>query len=146
MRAPRRFRISYPFVPGNTPTGIVMRPFIPVRLTGPRQSARYLAMADSGADRSVIPLSTADFLGLRFDGKPPRHVRGIGGEVAVASARVDATVGRGTRMFTFRRLSVDVPTRRVPGLIPILGREDIFERFEVSFDIRRDAITLRLSR
>ena len=58
----------------------------------------------------------------------------------------DATVGRGTRMFTFRRLSVDVPTRRVPGLIPILGREEIFERLEASFDIRRDAITLRLSR
>ncbi len=109
---------------------MVKRPYIPVRLEGRSSSVRYLAVVDSGADRSMIPLQTARFLGLPFSKRSERRTRGIGGEIGVAQSHVKLTLVQGPYQLIFDRLAVDIPIRNL--VMPLLlGREDFLERFTV---------------
>jgi len=121
-------RFTYPYVPCSTLYGVVKRPYIPVRLEGRRSSVRYLAVVDSGADRSMIPLQTARFLGLSVAKKSERRTRGIGGEIGVVQSHVKLTMAQGPNQLSFDRLVVDIPIRNL--VMPLLlGREGFLERF-----------------
>ncbi len=121
-------RFTYPYVPCSTLHGVVKRPYIPVRLEGRSSSVRYLAVVDSGADRSMIPLQTAQFLGLPFSKRSERRTRGIGGEIGVVQSHVKLTLVQGPNQLSFDRLVVDIPVRNL--VMPLLlGREAFLERF-----------------
>ena len=123
-------RFTYPYIPCPTIYGVVERPYVPIRLEGRTSSVRYLAVVDSGADRSMVPLQTARLLGLPISKSSQRRTRGIGGEIVVVQSLVKLTMVQGANQLTFDRLVVDIPIKNV--VMPLLlGREGFLEHFTV---------------
>jgi len=89
---------------------------------------------DSGADITLIPLTFGRLLGLELKKEEIKHLRGIGGVgVPVVIKEVDTRIN-GTE-FPVRvawALEEDLP--------PLLGRVDIFDRFTITFDQRKEIV------
>jgi predicted aspartyl protease len=116
-------------------------PTIPVTFIGPSDSIDIVAILDSGADISVLPLEVGEQLGLDLT-KNRSPCGGIGGEVETAEDHVRVKIVQGHENYTF-----DIPVKVVldpKSSIPVLiGREGFFEEFEITFDERRERITLK---
>jgi predicted aspartyl protease len=116
-------------------------PTIPVTLMGPDDSIDIVAILDSGADISVLPLEVGEQLGLDLT-KNRSPCGGIGGEVDTAEDHVRIRVAQGHENYTF-----DIPVKVVldsSSSIPVLlGREGFFEKFEITFDENREKISLK---
>ncbi len=132
-----RFRIE------RTRNDLISRPLIPVRLTGPGSSGRFIALLDSGADRSMIPSEIADILGLDIDLRRRQTVSGIGGNVEVVRTRVRVTFARGSERHSLPSVPVDVPMGRTRNRYAILGRQGIFDKFVIVFDLNRNSIEMK---
>jgi len=51
---------------------VLLRPEVPIRVYGPAGAAELLALVDTGADNSILPLSVAHDLGIETTlGKEP---------------------------------------------------------------------------
>ncbi len=89
---------------------------------------------DSGADITLIPLTFGRLPGPELKKEEIKHLRGIGGVgVSVVIKKVDTRVS-GTE-FPVRvawALEEDLP--------PLLGRVDIFDRFTITFDQRKEIV------
>jgi predicted aspartyl protease len=116
-------------------------PTIPVTLMGPDDSIDIVAILDSGADISVLPLEVGEQLGLDLT-KNRSPCGGIGGEVDTAEDHVRIRLAQGHENYTF-----DIPVKVVldsSSSIPVLlGREGFFEKFEITFDENREKISLK---
>jgi predicted aspartyl protease len=116
-------------------------PTIPVTFIGPEDSIDIVAILDSGADISVLPLEVGEQLGLDLT-KNRSPCGGIGGEVDTAEDHVRVGIAQGHENYTF-----DIPVKVVldpNSSIPVLiGREGFFEEFEITFDERRERISLK---
>jgi predicted aspartyl protease len=116
-------------------------PTIPVTFIGPGESIDIVAILDSGADISVLPLEVGEQLGLDLT-KKRGPCGGIGGEVDTAEDYVRVRIAQGHENYTF-----DIPVKVVLDLkssVPVLiGREGFFEEFEITFDERRERISLK---
>jgi hypothetical protein len=49
---------------------VLLRPEIPIRIYGPAGHADVLALVDTGADNSILPLSVARDLGIETTSRP----------------------------------------------------------------------------
>ncbi|MBU0684872.1 MAG: retropepsin-like aspartic protease [Thermoplasmatota archaeon] len=116
-------------------------PTIPVTFIGPSDTVEIMAILDSGADISVLPLEVGQLLGLDLT-KDKGPCGGIGGEVETAEDHVRVRVFQGHENYSF-----DIPVKVVldpESNIPVLiGREGFFEEFEITFDERRERISLK---
>jgi len=99
-----------------------------------------IALIDSGADITVIPRGLADFLCLDLKGKT-NISNGIGGEVKVKDTKVTIQISKGHERYNFRiPIQVIMGPDEVP---PLLGRNNFFDKFIISFDNRNERITLK---
>ncbi|HLB60426.1 MAG TPA: hypothetical protein VJL83_02380 [Patescibacteria group bacterium] len=90
---------------------------------------------DSGADITMIPLSLGRLIGLHLDESKVVQIGGIRGSVPVIYDK--STIKIGSEIFQARiswSLIEDVP--------PLLGRTDVFDRFDVTFKQRERQILL----
>ena len=117
----------------------VKAPSIPILLSG-KESFETLALVDSGADISAIPLSIAEILGLNLSGeKTPAY--GIGGRVDSIETQMTITIAKGHEKYNFQ-----IPVRFILGKydFPILlGRAGFFDRFTISFNQTQERIYLK---
>jgi len=114
---------------------------IPVTFIGPADAIDIVAILDSGADISVLPLEVGQQLGLDLT-KNKGPCGGIGGEVETAEDHVRVKIAQGHENYTFEipvKVVLD-PKSNIPVLI---GREGFFEEFEITFDERRERISLK---
>lgn len=73
---------------------------IPVLLEG-KEKIETMALIDSGADISAIPLAVAEILGLDLSGKKtPAY--GIGGRVDSVETKITIVVGKGHEHYTLQ--------------------------------------------
>ena len=116
-------------------------PTIPVTFVGPSDSVDLVAILDSGADISVLPLEIGEQLGLSLT-KDRSPCAGIGGDVETSEDHVRIRIMQGHENYTF-----EIPVKVVldPGCnIPVLiGREGFFEEFEITFDESRERLSLK---
>lgn len=116
-------------------------PTIPVTFIDPDESIDIVAILDSGADISVLPLEVGEQLGLDLT-KNRSPCGGIGGEVDTAEDHIRIRIAQGHENYTFDipvKVVLD-PNSNIPALI---GREGFFEEFEITFDERRERISLK---
>jgi hypothetical protein len=78
MKFPYRQYISQ--YPGTSDFRLILRAVISVRITGPRVSARWDALVDTGADETLLPLSLGEVLGVVLDRDTTSQAAGITGE------------------------------------------------------------------
>jgi len=85
---------------------------------------------DSGSDTTIIPLEIADFLNLEL--KEENKVFGLDRNfIKVKEAKVNFTIGNDRENYTFP-IVVHVPIENIPMNV-VIGRQDIFDNFEVTF-------------
>jgi len=124
----------------NRPDGTnVKTPSIPVMLRG-RESVDVVAMLDSGADISVIPLSIAKIIGLDMN-SPRIPAFGVGGKIETVDSKVNITIEKGHERYCF-----DMPVKIVLeeyDLPILLGRVGFFDQFIISFNQREEKIILK---
>lgn len=116
---------------------------IPVNIIGPDDSLDIDALIDSGADMSVLPLEMAEQLSLNL-ARSVNPCRGIGGETNSAedTVRVRLTDGREVHDF---EMPVKIPLDARWDIPPLLGRQGFFTEFAITFNERRNLITLERS-
>lgn len=89
---------------------------------------------DSGADITLIPLTFGRLLGLELKKEEIKHLRGVGGAgVPVVITEVDTRIGDA-------EFPVRVAWVLEDDLPPLLGRVDIFDRFTITFDQRKEIV------
>lgn len=72
----------------------VLRPEIPVRIRGPRGQGHYVALVDTGADNSVVPVRIADDLGIDLHPSTGPDLVTLGGEkLPVHIGEIEIEVG-----------------------------------------------------
>lgn len=117
-------------------------PLLHVRLRGRKGTLRTVALADSGATSSFVPVEIAEEVGLHLT--PGPVAGGGGGDFATFDGFASLEVlHRGKVIHRFKRLPISVP--RDPGRIPyvVLGRDSIFRAFKVTFEEQRGRLLLQ---
>lgn len=107
--------------------GYIYRPVAKVNLKGPnkREIIDYFYI-DSGADYTLIPYKLGNFLGLMHKRTQVYEVQGISGVIGVIFTKIEIKIGD----YNFEARVGWAQIEHVPML---LGRFDIFDKFEVIF-------------
>jgi len=109
---------------------IISRPVAKVYLL--RQEGEWVAeyfYVDSGADYTLIPYRMGQFLGLERIASEIREMGGIGGVIAVRFAPVPMRI----ESYQF---DCTIAWAQIEGVPLLLGREDAFDHFDVTFQQR----------
>lgn len=88
---------------------------------------------DSGADITLIPLSLGKLIGLSVDEKKIEHIGGLSGNVSVIYFKQEIKIG-GVQLTAQIAWAL---TEEVP---PLLGRNDVFDKFNIQFRQRESLI------
>ncbi len=124
--------------PAHPDISTVDRPYIPIRVVGPRGTARLDGLLDTGADETVLPLFVAGRVGVEIDPEAQARFRGVGGHlVTVTYGRVELEVGSG-----FRAVRWPATVAFLDSGIPILGHEGFLQYYTASFNGHRGHVTL----
>jgi hypothetical protein len=62
------------------PDGIIHRPQVFLRIAGSKSDLFLLALVDTGADETIIPLSVADEIGIELDANKRSQASGVTGQ------------------------------------------------------------------
>ena len=117
----------------------VKTPSIPVTLKG-KEQFDTIALVDSGADISAIPLSIAELLGLDLTAKKS-VAYGIGGKVDSIQTKMNVTIEKGHEHYPFM-----IPVKVILGdydFPVLLGRLGFFNKFVISFDQSKEKVLLK---
>lgn len=91
---------------------------------------------DSGADLTMLPLSLGRLLGLHLDEKKVEQIGGIRGTVPIINTECLMRIGD-------EELKVKTAWALIEDIPPLLGRSDVFDKFEIIFKQKEDAIVFQ---
>jgi len=116
-------------------------PYIPINLKGNCSFwVEVMALLDSGADVSVIPLDVAQLLDLDLTGEENK-ANGLGGEVRIKNSKMLVNVKHAHEDYNFNiPVQVILDKTKAP---PIIGREGFFDKFSIEFDHLNQRIKLK---
>jgi len=132
-------RIEFPFIEEKAnivPT--ILRPLARVKLVNENMETTADMYVDSGADITLIPYSVGIALG--FSLKPEDEIRRIGG---VGGGKISIVVRRVKLRIGSRELNVRVAWCMSEDVPLILGRLDIFDKFNVLFEGGKKTVFLK---
>lgn len=88
---------------------------------------------DSGADVTLIPFSLGELLGFKTEEEGIEEIGGIRGAVPVIYKKWEVKVGE-------RVLPILLAWALIEGVPPLLGRTDIFDFFQITFQQKKGKI------
>jgi len=103
-------------------------PIVPVKLVHQGLELITDALVDSGAVVSVFQASISDYFGIDLFEGERIFLQGIGGRIAAYRHHIDLKIGD----FSFR--STIAFSREMIPRVNILGRDDFFQHFLITFD------------
>ena len=115
-------------------------PVVDIVLTVADRSLTVKALVDSGASYSVFLAEVLEYLGIPLMRGERLHLEGIGGRILGYRHRLAAQVG------ATRFLLTVVFSQELAVSFNLLGREDFFRQFLVTFDERGRTVRLQSSR
>ena len=130
--------IAFPFVQRRSRRfGDILKPIIPVRISGPARSVNVLMLLDSGADLSILPYAVGETIGLVLDMDTRSEVQGIGeGMVPYVLGEVDLQVGG-------MALQERVGWALIEEVPFLLGRLDVFRELAIELREFENKIVIR---
>lgn len=140
--------LTYTYKDGRGVTRTIRLPLVNIYLKSSTADTETIALLDTGATRTVLPREYADILSLQYlraeDGGFERsETVGAGGTFYCLTALLQRlSVMKRYRPFcTLTNIRVLVP--ETEGIIPyvILGRDYVFNRFDITFHERRQKVT-----
>ena len=118
----------------HTELGLIPDPIIPVAVLTMYGYQKFDFLVDTGADCSMMPKSVAQDLGIKLSSLPVMHFRGIEGKgISVYLTKITIKI-------------TNIPVKITCTLSSneqspfILGRKDIFNKFNIFFDNRSKVI------
>jgi hypothetical protein len=114
---------------------VLLRPEVPIRVYGPAGAAELLALVDTGADNSILPLSIARDLQIEtVSGKGPSATAYGGQQIALSFAEVTIELLHESAVLRWRsRLYfADFPNDTEKAVI--LGHEGFLDYFTAAFN------------
>ena len=120
-------------------------PFLQIRLIGAKQTVRTTALVDSGATVTFIQPDLADALDLEVVERDVSAV-GAGGEFLNDIRRFDLEILKGQEVV--HRISGKAHVPKDSGKIPyvVLGRDYIFETYDITFQEIREMVGFKPAR
>lgn len=129
------------------PDGILYRPEIPVRVIGRAGSELLLALADTGADLTLLPLSTADKVQAKINKAKRWRVAGIGdSEIEIELGEVKLQIGTGKWSIDWRAKVGFVAFPNAAVEFAVLGHVGFFDHVTAHFNTRRRQLTVNACR
>ena len=127
---------TYSVVPTATvPDGIVHRPEIAIRIVGPARSTRVLALLDSGADETILPLDVAKRLDVRLSVESESHAIGVTGHpLSLMPGEVELEIAFGKERFRWKTLVSFAEFEDSDAECAVLGHLGALRFFTVTFD------------
>lgn len=90
-------------------------------------------LVDSGADTTIVPLVWSEIFGFKIDNRKPDWITGVeGGRITAYPGEIEIKIGQEKNKI--RCLFV------TSNILPLLGRLDLWERFSIIFDNKRQKI------
>jgi predicted aspartyl protease len=133
MKFPYRQYISQ--YPGTSDFRLILRPVITVRITGPRASARWDALVDTGADETLLPLSLGEVLGVVLDHDTTSQAAGITGELlTILYGDVEFQISDGHQVIRWRTTVGFVDFGSPDDEVIALGHGGCLDYFTARFD------------
>jgi hypothetical protein len=126
---------EFPYRPEPAPGGhTVYRPVAKVVFHGPNgRSVTQLLYVDSGADHTLLPYRLGKYLGLDQFGSEVQEIHGMNGSVGVIYACIDTELAS-------LRFPVKVAWAQLEEVPPLLGRTDVFDHFDITFQQSRHLV------
>jgi hypothetical protein len=122
---------------------IIFRPEVPLRVHGPGGSAVYMALVDTGADNTILPLSIAKELKIDTDrAKGPRATAFGGQPIALLYADLPLEISEGgvTLRWHARVHFFDFPKAELETLV--VGHQGFLDFFTALFEGGTMTLTL----
>lgn len=108
----------------------IARPYIQIKLTGPKGNSMGYALIDSGADRSLFNVQIAEKIGLDLTKAPKEYFGGIeGGNLKAKLHKVKLEI-----------IGINEEIELIAGFIDssgvaaILGQDGFFDAFRIKFE------------
>lgn len=127
-------------LPGSTKT--VLRPVIPIDISGPKGTWTLEALIDSGADRSLFDIEIAKVLGIDLSKVKKEQFGGIGKDtVTVYTTNVVVEVNGINHPVT-----IPIGFMKGANVRALLGQDGFFDNFRIVFTRANDSIEITPSR
>ena len=118
-------------------------PIVPVKFDFRDKTTPLIdALLDSGGDFIVIPLPIASYLGLELE--KAGDVDTAAGTTSLFKATLDMIIGKKSRTAIYEKHKVYVSTR--DDIPVLLGRQPIFEDYEITFKKKKNQLILKLAK
>ena len=122
---------------------LLRRPEIPVKIRGPKGSATYVGLVDTGSDNTIFPRAVADFLGISLEATSGPQASVFGGQrirlrtggAVLSLESGDESMGWNTPVCFF-----EFPTANEETVI--LGHAGFLDYFTATFDGKLGIVTL----
>lgn len=116
----------------------IKRPFIPIKLTGAKNTWQGNALVDSGADRSLFSIEIGKYLGLNFSKSKGELFGGIGKDrVLVHNQEISLEI-----IGLAAKIKITAGFMSQTNIPAILGQEGFFDNFRVKFERDNDIIEI----
>ncbi len=133
MKFPYREYLST--FPNTNDYRLILRPIITIRIIGPKASARWDALVDSGADETLFPLSIAEALGIELDQQLTSEAAGITGErLRIQYGDVELRLESGHEVTAWKTTVGFVDFGSANEEVIILGHGGCLDYFTATFD------------
>lgn len=117
-------------------SGTILRPVADVILEYKNQRVEVGMYIDSGADITMIPLEVGKALGFRQEPKDEiLEIKGVSG------SGVPYILKRANILLNGKKLKIRLAWALIEEVPLLLGRLDIFRKFKIAFDEKRELIT-----
>lgn len=117
------------------PRGEVHRPQVVLRLSGPAGDLFLLALVDTGADETIVPLSAAEEIGVELYEGQRSHAGGISGsQLELVAGQVELEIIGSDESFQWSGLISFAKFENVDDECAILGHIGALEYFTSTFD------------
>ena len=116
-------------------------PFIPIRFkSGSKETPVFDGIVDTGADFILINSGIAEYLNLKI--RNWRSSRSAMGEFKTGETNLDLIIGRGGREQKLENIKIYVSENREFPVLPLIGRNPLFEYYTLIFDNEENKIRL----
>ena len=127
-------RADFPLQHKSSDLGTIPEPIVPIEILTKYGFQRFDFLVDTGADCSMMPKSMAKIIGMELKELSTMHFGGIEGKT------VETFIARMTIKITKKPIQVTCALSSNDQCPFILGRKDIFNRFDILFDNKNDKI------
>lgn len=128
-------RSDFPLNVKHSQLGTIPEPIIPVSVRTLQGYQTFDFLVDTGADCTIMPASVAPDIGIELSTLPKIRFSGIeGGSVSASIAKI-------TVMITTKPIDITCAFSSNERCPFILGRKDLFSRYDIVFDNRRKVVS-----